>query len=175
MNFPRILYKRMDVCATNIFKLVIYWFTVSRLFWSADIFKFAEVELIRFILVGFMSCPGNLYLPPRLWKYSALFSLRNMDFGFIVRSMMDFGLIFEYGVRWDPHSFFPLYTSIYLITLFIKSTFFSLDRRGPVDKDLRTVYHDSELPSFLLFPSIYFSSCQDRVVGFTVGFTIRSY
>ena len=113
LNFQEFCINISDVCATNIFfKLVIYWFTVSRLFWLADIFKFAEVELISFILVG--SCPVlEICIFSRLWKYSVMFSPGNVDVDFTVSSMMDFGLIFEYGVRWDPHSFFPLYTAIY--------------------------------------------------------------
>ena len=56
LNFQEFCINISGVCATNIsFKLVIYWFTVSKLFWLGDIFKFAEVELISFILVG--SCP----------------------------------------------------------------------------------------------------------------------
>lgn len=70
-------------------------------------------------------------------------------------------------MEWDeiPIHFFPSILLSVAPTLFIKSTFFfPLDRHGPVDKDLQTVYVTVGFLLSYSVPSIYFSSCQDRVV-----------
>ena len=105
-----------DVCATNIFSSLWSIFSSLDLRSQGSFDQQTSLNLLKLNLLDLFWWVHVLswksISASRLWKYSAMFSLRNMDFGFIVRSMMDFGLIFEYGVRWDPHSFFPLYTSI---------------------------------------------------------------